>query len=519
MSSKGQILWADDEIDMLKPHIIYLENKGYCVTPLKSGEDAIKFCDQNSVDLVLLDEMMTGLDGLTTLKKIKEKHPSLPIIMITKNEEEWLMEEAIAAQITNYLTKPVNPSQILIACKNVLESRQIQSDRVAKDYLQSFQKISEDIDKADSIENWYKIIDNLSEWFVRFDELGDQGLGQLLDEQWKEADKLFTKFVEANYEKWFSSTDRPIMSPDIIPFYIKNKLNNDDKVILIVIDCLRADQLKAMNTILNTIFDVETDYYLSLLPTATAYSRNAIFSGYYPKQIQEEYPDIWSTMWSDESSMNRYEEQFLRDHLKRIGLESKSYKYQKVITFEEGNRLESRINEYKEVDFLSIVINFIDILGHSRSESNVLQEMVPDESGYRKAVCSWLENSWLMKLLKQISEWGHTIYITSDHGSTRVTKPVQIKADRETSSGIRFKYGQNIKMPDKAGFSISNPQDFLLPNHKSKTNYLIAKSGNFFIYPNEYNKFANKYKNSFQHGGLSLEEMVVPISTLKGKNK
>ncbi len=519
MIEKGHILWVDDEIDMLKPHIIYLTNKGYSVAPLKSGEDAIKYCSLNSVDLVLLDEMMTGLDGLTTLKKIKDKHPSLPVIMITKNEEEWLMEEAIAAQITNYLTKPVNPSQILIACKNVLESKQIQSDRVAKDYLQSFQKISEDIENAFSIENWYKIIDNLSEWLIRFDRLGDQGLGQLLDEQWQEADKLFTKFIEKNYEKWFSSEDRPVMSPDVIPLYIKKELNSNNKVILIVVDCLRADQLKAINSKLNTMFDIKTDYYLSLLPTATAYSRNAIFSGYYPKQIQDEYPEIWSKMWSDESSMNRYEEKFLEDQLKRIGLGEKSYKYHKVISLEDGNRLESRVNEYKEVDFLSIVINFIDILGHSRSESNVLQEMVPDESGYRKAICSWLENAWLMKLLKHISKWGHKIYITSDHGSTRVTKPVQIKGDKETSTGIRFKYGQNIKMPDKAGFSIPNPELFLLPNHKSKTNYLIAKSGYFFLYPNQYNKFVNKYKNSFQHGGLSLEEMVVPISILKGKNK
>ena len=517
MTLKGHIIWADDEIEMLKPHIIYLENKGYSVTPLKSGEDAIQYCDTHSVNLVLLDEMMTGLDGLTTLKLIKQKHPSLPIIMITKNEEEWLMEEAIAAQIANYLTKPVNPSQILIACKNVLESKQIQSDRVAKDYLQSFQKISENIENACSIEQWYEIVDNLTDWFVRFDDLGDQGLGQLLDEQWKEANKLFTKFIEINYEKWLISENKPLMSPDIIPFYMKKELQNDKKVILIVIDCLRADQLKAINQHLMTLFNIETDYYLSLLPTATAYSRNAIFSGYYPNEIQEKYPEIWSKMWSDENSMNRFEEKFLFDHLERMDFGSKSYKYHKVINFDDGNRLENRINEYKEIDFLSIVINFIDILGHSRSESNILQEMVPDESGYRKAVCSWLENAWLMNVLKQISTWGHKIYITSDHGSTRVNKPVQIIGDRETSSGIRYKYGKNIKMPEKAGLTVSEPRKLMLPDHEAKTNYLIAKSGNYFIYPNEYNKFANKYKNSFQHGGLSLEEMVVPISILKRK--
>ena len=518
MSSKGHILWADDEIEMLKPHILYLENKGYEVTPVKTGEDAIHFCDEQNIDLVLLDEMMTGLDGLTTLKNIKDKHSSLPVIMITKNEEEWLMEEAIAAQITNYLTKPVNPSQILIACKNVLESRKIQSDRVAKDYLQSFQKIAENIEDAHSIDDWYEIVDDLTDWSVKFDNLGDQGLGQLLDEQWKEANQQFTKFIEAHYENWLHSDNKPLMSPEIISTHIQEKLQNDEKIVLIIIDCLRADQLKAMTSILAQIFHIDTKYYLSILPTATPYSRNAIFSGYYPNELQNEYGELWQKMWQDEHSMNRFENQFLRDQLNRLGLESKSIHYHKVITYEEGNKLETRIGEFKEVDLLDIVINFVDILGHSRSESNILQEMVPDESAYRKAVCSWLENAWLLNVLEEISNWGHTVFLTSDHGSTRVTKPVQIKGDRQTSTGIRFKYGQNIKMPEKSGITIPNPEKYFLPKHDLNTNYLIAKSGNFLIYPNEYHKFANHYNNSFQHGGISLEEMVVPIAELKGKN-
>jgi len=273
MKSKGHILWVDDEIHMLKSHILYLEKKGYQVTPIGTGEDAIHFCDEQHVDLVLLDEMMTGLDGLTTLKNIKKKHSLLPIIMITKNEEEWLMEEAIAAQITNYLTKPVNPSQILIACKNVLESRKIQSDRVAKDYLQSFQKIAEHIENAACIEDWYTITDNLTDWSVKFDNLGDQGLGQLLEEQLREANQQFTRFIEANYQNWLHSDDKPIMSPNIISSYLLKKIENDEKVVLVIMDGLRADHMKAMTNQLAQIFHIELDYYLSILPTATPYSR------------------------------------------------------------------------------------------------------------------------------------------------------------------------------------------------------------------------------------------------------
>ena len=293
MESKGHILWVDDEIKLLKPHILYLEKKGYKVTPVNTGEDAIYFCDEQHVDLILLDEMMTGLDGLTTLQKIKSKHSSLPVIMITKNEEEWLMEEAIAAQITNYLTKPVNPSQILIACKNVLESRKIQSDRVAKDYLQSFQGIAECIENANCIEDWYAIVDKLTDWLVKFDNLGDQGLGQLLDDQWREANQQFTRFIESNYKNWLHSDKKPIMSPDIIPSFLQKKIQNDEKVVLIIMDCLRADQLKSMVNQLAQIFHIDLDYYISILPTATPYSRNAIFSGYFPNKLQTEYSDFW----------------------------------------------------------------------------------------------------------------------------------------------------------------------------------------------------------------------------------
>ncbi len=515
---KNQILWADDEIDMLKAHILYLEDKGYDVTPVNSGEDAIQLCDEKNFDVVLLDEMMTGLDGLSTLKNIKDKHPSLPIIMITKNEEEWLMEEAIAAQITQYLTKPVNPSQILIACKDVLESHKIQSEHAAKDYLQSFKGISGTIDQAECIEDWYNIIDDLIDWSVNFDNLGDQGLGQLLQEQWTDANSRFTQFVEKNYPAWMNGTDRPVMSPDVLPKFVQNRLENNEKVVLVIMDCLRADQLKAMTSQLSEVFHLETEYFLSILPTSTPYSRNAIFSGYFPHELQVKYPDLWVQMWENEKSMNQFEEQFLKDYLARKGLGSKSVYYHKILNYDEGNKLANRIREFKEIDIIALVVNFVDSLGHNRSESKLLQEMVPDESAYRKSICAWLENAWLMDVLKEISIWGHTVLITSDHGSTQVNKAVQIKGDKETSTGMRYKYGRNLNLPKKAGFRITDPCSYFLPDHGMNTDYIIAKGGYFFIYPTEYHRFAKRFHNSFQHGGISLEEMVIPMATMNGKN-
>ncbi len=516
---RGKILWADDEIDLLKPHILFLEKKGYEVTPVNSGEDALHQIKTQSFDLVLLDEMMDGLDGLTTLKLIKENHPTLPVIMITKNEEEWLMDEAIGAHISNYLTKPVNPSQILLACKGVLETVQIHSDRATKDYLQEFQKISSDVMNADSIEDWYKINNTLIEWSITFDKFGEQGLKQILEDQYIEANRSFTQFIIANYKNWMQTKEKPVFSPEIVKKTVKPILQNNEKVILLVIDCLRLDQWKALTELLSPYYRIETDQYLSILPTATPYSRNSIFSGLYPDSIQIKYKNLWKEMSQDETSMNRFEETFLKDQLKRLNLPDKSVNYTKVITYNDGKKLENRITDYKNTDLMTIVVNFVDMLGHTRSESDVLKEMLPDESGYRKAVCSWFENAWLLNVMKEISSWDHTVIITSDHGTTRVNKPVSVKADRQASTGVRYKYGRNVTVSEKSSFFMKNPAEFRLPKDTSTTNFIIAKDDSFFVYPNDYHRFVKRFQNSFQHGGISLDEMIIPIAKLNGKKK
>ena len=517
MDYKGKILWVDDEIDLLKPHIIYLENKGYNVVPVHSGEDAIHLTQENSFDLVLLDEMMTGLDGLTTLKYIKEIHPNLPIIMITKNEEESLMEEAITSHITNYLTKPVNPSQILIACKNVLETKRIQSDSAAQGYLKDFQDIGDKISCADKLDNWYEINHCLTDWMVRFDDLGDQGLGEILNEQISEANRRFSTFIEDKYENLIKESSNIITSPKILNKYVMPQLQENKDVVLIVIDCLRVDQWKSLEKILYDSFNIKTEFYLSLLPTATPFSRNAIFSGLFPDEIPEKFPHQWVKMIDDETSMNRYESEFLNAYLERNNLSHISMNYTKISAPEDGQKFANHIKEYKNTNLLALVVNFVDMLGHSRSESNVLKEMIPDESAYRRVVCSWMEQSWLKNVFEQISEWDKTVILTSDHGSIRVKKPVQVKGDRETSVGIRYKYGKNLHVSSKVAMKIDSPLDYRLPVINGATDYILSKDEHYFLYPNNYNKFARRYGNSFQHGGISMDEMIVPVGILIGK--
>jgi len=516
--TKGKILWIDDEIELLKAHILYLEKKGYSVTSVSSGEDGIKIFNDNNFDIILLDEMMTGLDGLSTLKEIKNINPLIPIIMITKNEEEWLMEEAIASQISNYLTKPVNPSQILIACKNVLEHHKIQSENTLKDYLNEFNNLSNDIESACHHSDWYKVADTISDWIIKFDDISDVNLKNMLEEQRVSANRLFSEFYSKNYLRWLGDKeDSPVLSNNVLNKFVRPKLINNEKVIFIVIDCLRLDQWKEISKYLYPYFNIVNNCHFSIIPSATPYSRNAIFSGLFPIQIQQYYPDKWAEMEYDETSMNRFEKEFIINYLKRNDLGSRSLKYSKIITHQEGKKISNNINDFRNIDLFCLVVNFVDILGHLRSESNLIKEIIPDEQGYRKTVSNWFENSWLFQILKEFKSWGHKIVITSDHGSLRVNKPIRIKGDRTTSTGIRYKHGKNLNLNLKHGLKIDNPSEYCLPSSTQSTSYLIAKDDIFFLYSNNYNKFVRKFKNSFQHGGISIDEIIVPVGELIGK--
>ena len=517
-NSRGHILWVDDEVEHLKPHILFLEEKGYTLSKATNGQDAVVMSKSNQFDLILLDHSMPGMDGIETLSELKKHRSSQLIIMITKTEDEWLMDEAISGQVEQFLIKPVNPSQIFMACKQALEKKKITQEKATSEYLKQFQEIEMTMQETLFVDDWWNLYDRLVDWQIKFDTYKDTGLGNILEEQINTCNREFTHFIESNYSAWIHMEDRPMLTKDIVPQYVVPRLKDHEKVCLLVVDCMRYDHFKTMMPLLEPLFNIELEYCLSLLPTATPYSRNAIFSGMFPDEMISKYPRQASDMKEDAPSLNQYEKQFLIDQLKVHHLKDTSVHYHKIWAVEEGNKFQSRIKEYASQDLIALVVNFVDILAHKSSQMDVLKEIVPDEIGYRAAVKNWLEQSWLLKVLKYYSEMGVTVIMTSDHGSIRVQNDVMVSADRTASSGVRYKYGRNINTNPKNALVIKDPKDYRLPEFGPQPSYVIAKNDNYFIYPNEAHKYQGKFNNSFQHGGISMEEMIVPLAIMKSRS-
>lgn len=518
---KRKIIWADDEIELLKPHIMFLEQRGYQVQPVTNGMDAVNHIRKGHYDVVLLDEMMPGKDGLTTLMEIKDIHPSLPVIMITKSEEEQLMEDAIGRKIDFYLTKPVNPSQILIAIKKILDAKHITEQRLSRDYIQEFNRISRQLMERLTYQDWIDIHLSLSQWDLELDAFSDTGLRQTLQDQKHECNVSFAKFIEDNYKTWLGQplTARPVLSPDVVPHYVFPKIAAKKKVVLMVIDCLRLDQWLGFEPVLYPFFNLTKHYYYSIIPTATPYARNAIFSGLYPIDIENKFPEIWSKGEEDDSSRNRFEKELL-DHLlkrNRVPLDADP-RYVKILTIDNARQLEGSILSMVEsTQFTAIVINFLDVLAHSRSDSTVIKEIAPDESAYRSLSNAWFNHSSFFEILKLLSRTDATILITSDHGSIRSLHGTQVIGDKETSTSLRYKYGKNIKANPKHALFINNPKEYNLPVRGLNTHYIVAKEDYYFVYPTNYHYYLNYYKDSFQHGGISMDEMILPVIELEGK--
>ncbi len=514
---RGNILWVDDEIDHLKPHILFLEEKGYKLSTSTNGADAVTLAGQESFDLVLLDQFMPGMDGMSTMREIKESKPTLPVILITKSEEEDLMDEAISEKVAQFLIKPVNPTQIFMACKQVLEQSKIREDKATSGYLEDFQWIQMRMQEEMKPDDWWDIYTRLVKWQLEFDEHPDISLHDILTEQLHTANREFNRFIETHYKSWLTAAERPPLSNDVFSRFVKPWIAESSRTCLLVIDALRYDQFMVIVDFLNPYFDVKFDYQFSLLPTATPFSRNAIFSGLFPDEFTEKFPAQRDDMETHTQSLNQHEEKMLRAALDLAGFNDKHLRYEKINTAIQGMRFQSHFSEYKNMDILGLVVNFVDMLAHKRSESDVLREMVPNESGYRTAIRTWFEHSWLFSLLREISQADFNVIMTSDHGSTLVKKGVLVGANRDTSKGVRYKIGRNLNTNEKHALIIRRPADYRLVELMHQTTYLIAKEDVFFLYPNQQHRYESKLAGSFQHGGISLEEMMIPVVTLKSR--
>jgi CheY-like chemotaxis protein len=521
MESPKKILWVDDEIDLLRPHLRLLEQKGYQVDTAANGEDAVEMVKTKGYDLVFLDEMMPGMGGLQTLSAMKNISPTLPVVMVTKSETESLMEEAIGSKITDYLVKPVNPSQILMACKKILEAKKIAGAQVSRDYIKEFQNINLTLNTPLAEEDWIDLYLKVTNWDMELDAHPELGLRQTLQDQKRECNAEFGKFVERNYQKWIEDSKRPIMlSPDIVGQCVIPELNEHTSVFFFVIDCLRFDQWLIMEELLAEYFTFQKQYYFSILPTATPYARNAIFSGYFPAEIEKQFPELWSSEDDDdENSRNRFEHQLIDKLLerKRIQLKPES-KYVKILDAEFGRQFEGNILSYTKSRLTSVVVNFVDILAHGRSDSPLLKEIAPDEAAYRSLTRSWFQHSSLFGMLKTLATQKNVkIILTTDHGSVRCMRGSKVIGDREASANLRFKFGRNLKVDSKQAVFVKSPIEYKLPRGSVTTNYVMAKEDYFFVYPTEYHKYLSQYRDSFQHGGISMEEMILPIVKFEPK--
>ena len=517
--TNGLLLWVDDEIELLKAHIIFLEKKGYEVVTVSNGIDAIDKCKQTTFDLILLDEMMPGLTGLETLQQIKEISPATPVVMVTKSEEENIMDQAIGSKIADYLIKPVNPNQILLTLKKNIHKKQIVTEVTQTSYQQNFGNIAMQIMDSRTYNDWVDIYKRLVHWELELSSTSS-AMTETLQMQKEEANNGFAKYVKNNYMDWMTAsgdTERPLMSPDIFKKKVFPLLNNGEKVFLIVIDNFRYDQWRVIAQEIGNLFDIDEEMYMSILPTATQYARNAIFSGLMPSKIAEMFPELWVDE-DEEEGKNLNEEPLIRTQIERFRRHN-TFSYHKINGTAGGEKIVERLNELLRNDLNVIVVNFIDMLSHARTESKMVRELANTESAYRSITLSWFQHSVMSELLRKLSETDCKVIITTDHGSIRASKAVKIVGDRNTNTNLRYKLGKNLNFSSKDVFVIKDPRKAQLPAPNLSTAYVFATGNSFFAYPNNYNYYVSYYKNTFQHGGISMEEMLIPLITLTSRKR
>ncbi|MEK9603009.1 MAG: PglZ domain-containing protein [Flavobacteriaceae bacterium] len=511
-----KILWVDDEIELLKPHFLFLNDKGYQTTACNNGQDALLILEKQNFDVVLLDENMPGLGGLETLNEIKLRSPNLPVIMITKNEEEHIMEEAIGAKISDYLIKPVNPNQILSALKKLLQHKNLIAEKTIVNYQQAFQRISLSINELETHQDWADFYTKMIYWEIELEGLEDLAMLEIFQNQMKEANRLFSKFIQNNYEQWIKGDNGPLMSHQILKeklFPILKKESNKPTLML-VIDNLRFDQWKMIAPIIENHYQKEEELsYYSILPTATHYARNAIFSGLMPLEMQKQHPELWVNE-NEEGGKNLNEVAFLESQLNRNGIKSQ-ISYSKITNLKSGKELSQSLQNHQNNDLIVVVYNFVDMISHAKTEMEIIKELAADNKAFRSLTLSWFKNSPLLEIIQQAKKLGFGLIVTTDHGTINVDQAIEIKGDREVSMNLRYKTGQNLSHNNKSVMEVSDPKKIQLPANHINSKFIFAKEHQYFVYQNNFNHYANHFRNTFQHGGISMEEMIIPFVVMR----
>ena len=514
-NTKRRILWIDDEIDALKPHVLLLHEKGYDVMPVSNGADGVALLQESYFEAVLLDQMMPGQDGMATLAQIREIEPTLPVVMITQNSDDKLVNEALGRRISDFLVKPIGVAQIVSTLKRILDQNKIIEGQIPRNYTQDFNTIRLAKESQPDWRSWIEIYLKLLEWDFELEHLMQTGLEETHRELAKECNAAFSNYVQQNYLNWLQGEDSPILSVDVIDTFVIPHLREKRPLYFIVVDCLRLDQWIAIESLLQPYFYIDRAYYYSILPSATLYSRNALFSGLFPQEIAERFPQYWQENSEDETSTNRYERQLLQSKLQREGLKLKpTPRYFKIFDTKGGSEFIRQVSSSNRVSLSALVVNFIDILTHQRSQSDILQQIAPDQAAFRSLTKSWFAHSALFEILKIISTKDAVVVLTSDHGSVLCNRPSRAFGNRETSTSLRFKVGSNLGCDLSQSVYIDKPTTFKLPAESSSKNYIIAKEDYYFVYPNQFNEYTRQFRGGFQHGGISTGELIIPVVTM-----